>query len=46
LPTGLLWIGEFALRVDPGTLTRFAAAVPAGVAGAAWLMAVARGDLM
>ena len=46
LPTGLLWIGEFALRIDPGTLTRFAGAVPAGVAGAAWLMAVARGDLM
>jgi len=45
LPTALLWAGEFALARDPGTLLRFLGALPAGVGGAAWLVAVARGDL-
>jgi uncharacterized membrane protein len=45
LPTGVLWVGEFILRLDPGTLVRFLGALPAGTAGAAWLMAIARGDL-
>ena len=45
VPTALLWLGEFGLRFDPGTLVRFLGALPAGVGGAAWLWAVARGDL-
>jgi uncharacterized membrane protein len=45
LPTAALWLGEFALRLDPGTLVRFLGALSAGAGGAAWLMAVARGDL-
>jgi uncharacterized membrane protein len=46
LPTAALWLGEFVLRLDPGTVVRFLGALPAGVGGAAWLLAVARGDLL
>ncbi len=46
LPSAVLWAGEVVLRVDPGTLVRFVGALPAGAGGAAWLMAVARGDLL
>jgi uncharacterized membrane protein len=46
LPTAALWLGEFVLRLDPGTFVRFLGALPAGVGGAAWLLAVARGDLL
>jgi uncharacterized membrane protein len=46
LPTAALWAGELILRLDPGTLVRFIAALPAGAAGAAWLLAVAREDLL
>jgi uncharacterized membrane protein len=45
LPTAALWLGEFVLRLDPGSFVRFLGALPAGVGGAAWLAAVARGDL-
>ena len=45
LPTAVLWLGELVLRLDPGTLVRFLGALPAGAGGAAWLVAVARGDL-
>jgi len=46
LPSAVLWAGEVFLRLDPGTLVRFVGALPAGAGGAAWLMAVARGDLL
>ena len=46
LPTAALWLGEFVLRLDPGTFVRFLGALPAGVGGAALLLAVARGDLL
>jgi uncharacterized membrane protein len=46
LPIAALWLGEFVLRLDPGTFVRFLGALPAGVGGAAWLLAVARGDLL
>lgn len=46
LPTAALWLGEFVLWLDPGTFVRFLGALPAGVGGAAWLLAVARGDLL
>jgi uncharacterized membrane protein len=46
LPTAVLWLGELVLRLDPGTLVRFLGALPAGAGGAAWLIAVARGDLL
>jgi uncharacterized membrane protein len=46
LPSATLWIGEAVLGVDPGTLLRFIGALPAGAGGAAWLLAVARGDLL
>jgi uncharacterized membrane protein len=45
VPTGALWLGEFVIRLDPGTLVRFLGALPAGATGAAWLMAIARGNL-
>jgi hypothetical protein len=45
LPTAALWFAEFALALDPGTRARFLGALPAGAGGAAWLVAVARGDL-
>jgi hypothetical protein len=45
VPTGALWLGEFVMRLDPGTLVRFLGALPAGATGAAWLMAIARGNL-
>ena len=43
---GALWLGEFVMRLDPGTLRPFPSALPAGATGAAWLMAVARGNLV
>jgi uncharacterized membrane protein len=45
LPTAVVWAGEFVFGLDPGTPLRFVSALPAGAAGAAWLAAVARGDL-
>jgi uncharacterized membrane protein len=45
LPTAALWVGEFGFGVDPGTSLRFLSAIPAGAGAAAWLVAVARGDL-
>ncbi len=45
VPTGASWIAEVSGLLDPGTPLRFAAAVPLGAAVAAWLAAVARGDL-
>ena len=34
LPTAVLWLGEFVLRLDPGTFVRFLGALPAGAGGA------------
>jgi hypothetical protein len=45
-PTLALWTLEIATGVDPGTLVRFAAALPLGIVAALWLGAVARGDLV
>jgi uncharacterized membrane protein len=45
MPTAVLWLGELVFRLDPGTLVRFFGALPAGAGCAAWLVAVARGDL-
>ena len=45
IPTAVLWSVEVLRLWDPGTLLRWAAALPLGAATAAWLTAVARGDL-
>jgi uncharacterized membrane protein len=45
-PTAILWLGEFGLGFDPGTFLRFLGALPAGAGGAAWLVAIGRGDLL
>lgn len=44
-PTAVLWTIEFAGLFDAGTIARFAAALPLGMAASGWLDAVARGDL-
>ena len=44
-PTLALWTLEIATGFDPGTIVRFAAALPLGILAALWLGAVARGDL-
>ncbi len=45
LPTAALWTTEMAGLWDPGTRVRWAGALPLGATTAAWLVAVARGDL-
>lgn len=45
LPTALLWLLEFGLGMNPGSLVRWSGALPLGVTAALWLTAVARGDL-
>ena len=45
LPTAAFWSVEMLGFGDPGTTVRWAAAVPLGAAVAAWLAAVARGEL-
>ena len=45
VPTAVLWALEFVVGVDPGSLIRWAGAVPLGVMVALWLTAVARGNL-
>jgi uncharacterized membrane protein len=45
LPTALLWLVEFGIGVNPGSLVRWVGAVPLGVTAAMWMAAVARGDL-
>ena len=45
LPTAVLWTIEFVGILDPGTIARFALALPVGMAASGWLAAVARGDL-
>jgi hypothetical protein len=44
-PTAFLWLLEHAAGVDPGSLVRCAGAIPFGMAAAAWLAAIGRGDL-
>lgn len=44
-PTAALWLTEFAAGWNPGTLARWAAALPLGITVAAWLAAIGRGDL-
>ncbi len=45
LPTAVLWTIEFVGNLDPGTIARFALALPLGMAASGWLAAVGRGDL-
>ena len=45
LPTAVLWLVEFGLGLNPGSLFRWAGALPLGVTAALWLAAVGRGDL-
>ena len=45
LPTAALWSVEMAGWWDPGSPVRAAVAALLGIAGGAWLAAVARGDL-
>lgn len=45
LPTAVLWLIEFGLGLNPGSLIRWAGALPLGVTAALWLAAIARGDL-
>jgi uncharacterized membrane protein len=45
LPTVVLWTVEFVGILDPGTIARFALALPLGMAVSGWLAAVGRGDL-
>lgn len=45
LPTAALWAIEVLGILDPGTIARFAGALPLGIGGAGWLAAVAHGDL-
>jgi uncharacterized membrane protein len=45
VPTAVFWSLETSGLLDPGTLLRWAAAVPLGAAVAAWLTAMARGEL-
>jgi len=45
LPTAALWTVEFVGILDPGTIARFAFALPLGLAVSSWLAAVAREDL-
>ena len=44
-PTAALWLIEFSAGWNPGTLARWAAALPLGITVAAWLAAIGRGDL-
>ena len=44
-PTAALWALEFGLGIDPGSLVRFAGALPLGFGGGGWLAAIGRGDL-
>jgi uncharacterized membrane protein len=45
IPTAVLWLLEFGVGVNPGSLARWIGAVPLGVAAAFWMAAVGRGDL-
>jgi len=45
LPTAALWLLEFGGGLNPGSLVRWAGALPLGIATAVWLAAVGRGDL-
>jgi uncharacterized membrane protein len=45
VPTAVLWLVEFAGGFNPGSVVRWAGALPLGIACACWLAAVARGDL-
>jgi uncharacterized membrane protein len=45
LPTAVLWLLEFAVGLNPGSLIRWVGALPLGVAAALWLAAIGRGDL-
>jgi hypothetical protein len=45
VPTVALWALEFVSGVNPGSVIRWAGALPLGVAVALWLAAVRRGDL-
>jgi Predicted membrane protein (DUF2085) len=45
LPTAVLWLMEFGLGLNPGSLIRWAGALPLGVTTALWLAAVGRGHL-
>ena len=45
LPTAVLWLLEFGVGLNPGSLIRWVGALPLGLGGAAWLWAVQRGDL-
>jgi hypothetical protein len=44
-PTAALWLIEFGAGWNPGTPARWVAALPLGMAVAAWLAAIGRGDL-
>jgi hypothetical protein len=45
VPTAALWALEFVAGVNPGSMVRWAGALPLGVTTALWLAAVGRGDL-
>ena len=45
LPTAVLWLLEFGVGLDPGSLIRWVGALPLGVTAALWLAAIGRGDL-
>jgi hypothetical protein len=45
LPTAALWLLEFGIGLNPGSLVRWAGALPLGGTAALWLAAVGRGHL-
>ncbi len=45
LPTAVLWLLEFGVGLNPGSLIRCVGALPLGIATAVWLAAIGRGDL-
>ena len=45
LPTAVLWLLEFGVGLNPGSLIRWVGALPLGVTAALWLAAIGRGDL-
>jgi uncharacterized membrane protein len=45
LPTAVLWLLEFGVGLNPGSLIRWVGALPLGIATAVWLAAIGRGDL-
>jgi len=45
LPTAVLWLLEFGVGLNPGSLIRWVGALPLGITAALWLAAVGRGDL-